>query len=60
MWSLGEYAKYPEGFKDGTHLNVMGAARVCDLAVEEILAKVPALAKFLRQETRRPAAGAEK
>jgi lysophospholipase L1-like esterase len=45
----GEFAKYPAGFKDGTHLNVAGAARVCDLAIEEILAKVPELAKHVRQ-----------
>jgi pectinesterase len=45
----GEFAQYPHGFKDGTHLNVAGACRVCDLAIEEILAKVPELAKSVRQ-----------
>jgi len=40
----GEYEKYPAGFKDGTHYNTLGASRTCDLAIEEILAKVPALA----------------
>jgi pectinesterase len=45
----GEFAKYPDGFKDGTHLNAAGACRICDLAIEEILAKVPELAKSVRQ-----------
>lgn len=45
----GEFATYPDGFKDGTHLNAAGACRICDLAIEEILAKVPELAKSVRQ-----------
>jgi len=45
----GEFPQYPEGFKDGTHLNTAGACRICDLAIEEILAKVPELAKSVRQ-----------
>jgi pectinesterase len=45
----GEFAKYPDGFKDGTHLNCAGACRVCDLAIEEILANVPELAKAVRR-----------
>jgi lysophospholipase L1-like esterase len=45
----GDFAKYPEGFRDGTHLNTYGACRVCDLAIEEILSKVPELAKHVRQ-----------
>ncbi len=45
----GEYVQYPEGFKDSTHLNAAGACRICDLAIEEILAKVPELAKLVRQ-----------
>lgn len=45
----GEFTQYPDGFKDGTHLNAAGACRVCDLAVEEILAKVPGLARSVRQ-----------
>jgi lysophospholipase L1-like esterase len=40
----GEYAKLPEGLKDDTHLNAFGATRVCDLAVEEIIGKIPELA----------------
>src|SRR5262249_29822612 len=45
----GEFPQYPDGFKDGTHLNAAGASRVCDLAIEEILAKVLELAKSVRQ-----------
>jgi lysophospholipase L1-like esterase len=44
----GEYEKYPDGFKDGTHYNTLGASRACDLAIEEILAKVPQLAKQVK------------
>lgn len=32
--------------------NAAGACRVCDLAIEEILAKVPELAKSVRQSQR--------
>lgn len=45
----GVFVKYPHGFQDGTHLNVTGACRVCDLAIEEISAKVPPLASAVRQ-----------
>lgn len=45
----GEFPQYPDGFKDGTHLNAAGASRICDLAIEEILANVPELAKSVRQ-----------
>ena len=45
----GDFAKYPDGFKDGTHFNTMGACRICDMAIEEIIAKVPELAKAVRQ-----------
>jgi lysophospholipase L1-like esterase len=48
----GEFEAFPDGYKDGTHLNAMGACRVCDLAIEEILAKVPELAKSVRQSQR--------
>ena len=40
----GELAAHPEGLKDDTHFNTLGATRVCDLAMEEISIKVPALA----------------
>jgi hypothetical protein len=45
----GEFPQYPDGFKDGTHLNAAGACRVCDLAIEEILANVPELARSVRK-----------
>lgn len=45
----GEYALHPDGLKDDTHLNSWGAARVCDMAVEEITAKVPALRASLKR-----------
>jgi pectinesterase len=45
----GEFTKYPDGLKDGTHLNCAGACRVCDLAIEEALANVPELAKAVRR-----------
>jgi lysophospholipase L1-like esterase len=45
----GEYAKLLEGLKDDTHLNAFGATRVCDLAVEEIVGKVPDLAAHLEK-----------
>ncbi len=45
----GEYAKAPKGLNDDTHLSPTGASRVCDLAVEEIAAKVPELAAHLRK-----------
>jgi lysophospholipase L1-like esterase len=45
----GEYTKLPEGLKDDTHLNAFGATRVCDLAIEEIVVKVPELAAHLKK-----------
>ena len=45
----GLFPQYPDGFKDGTHLNALGGSRVCDLAIEEILVKVPELAKSVKQ-----------
>lgn len=48
----GEFEAFPDGYQDGTHLNTAGACRVCDLAIEEILAKVPELAKSVRQSQR--------
>jgi lysophospholipase L1-like esterase len=44
----GEYARRPDGLADNTHFCAFGASRVCDLAVEEIQAKVPALARWLK------------
>ena len=51
----GEYEKYPDGFKDGTHYNTLGASRTCDLMIEEIQAKVPQLAKEMPVGSRAPA-----
>ncbi len=48
----GEYAKFPDGFKDGTHYNTLGASRACDLAIEEILANVTELAKEVRRSSK--------
>ena len=45
----GEYPSLPVGRKDDTHLSPTGAFRVCDLAVEEIRAKVEQLASFLKE-----------
>jgi lysophospholipase L1-like esterase len=45
----GELADHPNGLKDDTHFNALGATRVCDLAVEEIMSKVPALAVHLKR-----------
>ena len=45
----GEYAGQSDALRDDTHLNAFGASRVCDLAVEEIVAKVPALAAHLKR-----------
>jgi lysophospholipase L1-like esterase len=45
----GELAAHPDGLKDDTHFNVFGATRMCDLVVEEISARVPALALHLKR-----------
>lgn len=44
----GEYERAPDGLKDDTHLSPLGASRICDLAVGEIAARVPDLARYLR------------
>lgn len=43
----GEFAPDSKKLEDDTHFNAYGAGRVCDLAVMEIEAKVPALATHL-------------
>lgn len=49
MWiEPGEYKSLPQGRRDNTHLNPLGASRVCDLAVDEIRTAVPGLARWLR------------
>lgn len=48
----GEFAARPDGLEDDTHFNAYGASRICDLAVVEIEAKVPALATHLAHRSR--------
>jgi lysophospholipase L1-like esterase len=45
--AAGEYEKYPDGLKDDTHFNAIGATRMCDLAADEIVVNVPELAQWL-------------
>jgi lysophospholipase L1-like esterase len=47
--AAGELAGHPDGARDDTHFNALGATRVCDLAVDEIMSKVPALAAHLKR-----------
>jgi len=44
----GEYASRPEGARDDTHLNSVGAARIADLAIDEMRSAVPELAAWMR------------
>lgn len=49
MWiEPGEFMSVPEGKKDDTHFNAYGASRICDLAVDEMRANVPALTQWLK------------
>jgi lysophospholipase L1-like esterase len=50
----GEFTARPDGLEDDTHFNAYGASRVCDLAVVEIEAKVPALAAHLNGRSKSP------
>ena len=43
-----EFPAKPKAQTDNTHFNAFGACRMCDLAIEEITAKVPELAKMIR------------
>ena len=43
-----EYPNHAEGFQDDTHLNALGATRICDLVVEEIKVAVPELSRALK------------
>ncbi len=45
----GDFPSLPEGKIDDTHLSGIGAFKVCDLVVNELKAKVPELAKFLKE-----------
>lgn len=48
VWSVpGEYLRFPDGSKDNTHFTALGATRICDLAVSEIILKIPDLARHL-------------
>jgi len=47
----GEFAPDSKPLEDDTHFNAYGASRVCDLAVLELEAKVPALAAHLSRKT---------
>ena len=44
----GEYAMYPDGHQDDTHLSVAGATAVARLAAQAIKASAPALGQHLR------------
>lgn len=51
LWTVpGEYKRFPDGNSDDTHLNALGASRMCDLAVDEIIKKIPGLAIHLRDK----------
>lgn len=45
----GEYARFPDGKDDDTHLSPTGAFAVCDLAVSELKKKVPELAQYFKE-----------
>ena len=48
----GEFSADSKKLEDDTHFNAYGASRVCDLAVMEIEAKVPELAKHLNRSSK--------
>ena len=48
----GEFASDSKKLEDDTHFNAYGASRVCDLAVVELEAKVPELAKHLNRSSK--------
>ena len=51
IWTRpGEYERFPDGNKDNTHFNALGATRMCDLAVNEIRKNIPELARHLKGE----------
>ncbi|HPF98224.1 MAG TPA: rhamnogalacturonan acetylesterase, partial [Mangrovimonas sp.] len=45
----GEYARFPEGKNDDTHLSPTGAFAVCDLAVQELKSNVPGLTEYFKK-----------
>ena len=49
IWTLpGEYERFPDGNRDNTHFNALGATRICDLAVAELSKIAPSLAGHLK------------
>ncbi|MCA9188739.1 MAG: rhamnogalacturonan acetylesterase [Pirellulaceae bacterium] len=49
IWTKpGEYTRFPDGNRDDTHFNALGATRICDLAVEDIQAHILQLATLLK------------
>ena len=49
IWTIAnEYQRFPQGNTDNTHFNALGATRMCDLAVAEILTNAPELASHLK------------
>ena len=49
IWTRpGEYERFPDGNKDNTHFNALGATRMCDLAVIEMRKNIPELARHLK------------
>lgn len=51
IWTKpGEYLRFPEGNRDNTHFNALGATRMCDLAILDIKEKIPQLALHLKGE----------
>lgn len=48
----GEFAPDSKKLEDDTHFNAYGASRVCDLAVAELEANVPALAAHLNRSSK--------
>jgi hypothetical protein len=49
IWTRpGEYERFPDGNKDNTHFNALGATRMCDLAVNEMRKNIPELARHLK------------
>jgi hypothetical protein len=49
MWlAPGAHPRFPEGRQDDTHFVEAGARAVAELAVAEIKAQAPALARWLR------------
>jgi hypothetical protein len=49
-FEVGDIPFYPEGKQDDTHLSVLGATNVANLAVTELINKVPDLAPFIKDK----------